>query len=78
MKALSLVKSASARNKKGKAPRLDPNRCIGCGVCAYKCPTQSLTLIHREGEQDFPVDFRDQGFRMAKERGRYPLGPAPR
>lgn len=64
MKALRLVDEIST---------LTPELCIGCGVCAYKCPTQSLGLVHREKEQDFPLNFRDMAFRMAKERGRDPF-----
>jgi ferredoxin len=78
MKALRLEPHGEATNKKGMAIALDPGRCIGCGVCAHKCPTQSLGLVRRPQEQDFPMDFREQAFRMGKERGRFPLGPSPR
>ncbi len=56
-----------------KISTLIPELCIGCGVCAYKCPTQSLGLIHREKEQDFPLNFREAAYRMGQERGRDPF-----
>ncbi|MBI4596479.1 MAG: 4Fe-4S binding protein [Candidatus Tectomicrobia bacterium] len=56
-----------------KLLRLKPDLCIGCGVCAYKCPTQSLGLVHREKEQDFPLNGRDWIYRMGMERGRDPF-----
>ena len=48
MDALQLKVSSLARNKVGKAAVLDPDLCIGCGVCAYKCPTDSLVLERNE------------------------------
>lgn len=70
MKALELVPSPEAQNEPGKVSTLKEEHCIGCGVCAYKCPTQSLGLVRRSEEQDFPKNFRDQVYRMGKERGR--------
>jgi electron transport complex protein RnfB len=70
MKALELVPSQKARNKLGKVSTLKEGQCIGCGVCVYKCPTQSLGLVRRSEEQDFPKNFREQVYRMGKERGR--------
>jgi len=35
------------KNKVGKVSVLEPALCIGCGVCAYKCSTQSLVLERR-------------------------------
>jgi Fe-S-cluster-containing hydrogenase component 2 len=26
----------------------DFNRCIGCGICRYVCPSDAMKLIHRE------------------------------
>jgi len=46
-------------NKTGKASELDPERCIGCGVCAYKCPSQSLTLQRNQLEHHPPQTGRD-------------------
>lgn len=77
MKALRLEYSPLAPNREGKAPVLGPQRCLGCGVCAHKCPTRSLVLVHREGEQDFPEDFREMAVRMGRERGRL-LAPESR
>ena len=48
-----------ATNKKGQAPTLEPELCLGCGVCAYKCPTQSLTLVRREETTRPPADGRE-------------------
>ena len=70
MKALELASSPEARNKLGKVSRLKDDGCIGCGVCAYKCPTQSLGLVKRPQDQDFPKNFREQVYRMGKERGK--------
>ncbi|MFX1324840.1 MAG: 4Fe-4S binding protein, partial [Promethearchaeota archaeon] len=50
----------------------DPNRCIGCGICAHKCKHGAAYLIHRDGEQDFPKDPREQAIRFLKERGMNP------
>jgi Na+-translocating ferredoxin:NAD+ oxidoreductase subunit B len=70
MKALELAGSEGAQNEKGQAPRLETEACIGCGVCVYKCPSGSLGLIQRPEQQDFPKNFREQVYRMGKERGR--------
>ena len=34
----------AAENKNGKVSAVNPDLCICCGVCAYKCPTNSLVL----------------------------------
>lgn len=78
MKALSLQPHPEARNKTGQAPALEPDRCLGCGVCATKCPTNSLGLVLRPEEQDFPLNFRDQVLRMGQERGRDITAPRSR
>lgn len=34
---------------------VQPERCIGCGVCVSTCPTESITLLRKpESEQDAP------------------------
>jgi formate hydrogenlyase subunit 6/NADH:ubiquinone oxidoreductase subunit I len=45
MDALSLKYSEESTNKLSKATVLDTDLCIGCGVCAHKCPTDSLSLV---------------------------------
>jgi formate hydrogenlyase subunit 6/NADH:ubiquinone oxidoreductase subunit I len=47
MNALTLVKHPEAKNRFGKASVLNPDLCLGCGVCAFKCPTESLVLERR-------------------------------
>jgi ferredoxin len=45
--------------------------CIGCGVCAHKCPTQSLSLKRRgDAVEDIPKNMSDSAVRMLEERGR--------
>jgi formate hydrogenlyase subunit 6/NADH:ubiquinone oxidoreductase subunit I len=68
MEALRLESSAAAKNKTGKVAVLDPGLCIGCGVCAHKCPTHSLVLEKRERMADPPVDPRDYMRRYLAEK----------
>ncbi len=46
-------------NKTGKVTGLNPARCIGCGVCAYKCPSKSLVLERNQIEHQPPTTGRD-------------------
>jgi len=46
-------------NKRGKVSVLNPDLCIGCGVCAYKCSTESLILERRQDIEHPPMDARE-------------------
>jgi ferredoxin len=50
------VGNKELKNKKGKVSVANINVCIGCGVCAYKCPTKSLKLERREAIEHPPKD----------------------
>jgi len=50
---------------------VQPDRCIGCGVCVSTCPTESITLI-RKPETDQtqpPAHLFDWYFKRAENRG---------
>ncbi len=51
-------KAKELKNKTGQVVVLEPKRCIGCGVCAYKCSTQSLVLERRKVITHPPKDGR--------------------
>jgi formate hydrogenlyase subunit 6/NADH:ubiquinone oxidoreductase subunit I len=68
MEALRLEVSPAAANKTGKLAVLDSELCIGCGVCAHKCPTQSLVLERREVTQDPPESVYEYGMRFMADR----------
>jgi formate hydrogenlyase subunit 6/NADH:ubiquinone oxidoreductase subunit I len=44
------------KNKSGKVATIDTEICIGCGVCAYKCSTESLVLERYEVVTHPPKD----------------------
>ncbi|MBN1376291.1 MAG: 4Fe-4S binding protein [Dehalococcoidia bacterium] len=52
-------KQQELTNKTGKISEVDNNLCIGCGVCAYKCPSKSLKLIRNTTEHHPPRTGRD-------------------
>ena len=52
-------KEKSLTNKTGKVVTANADLCIGCGVCAYKCPSKSLTLVRNEVEHHPPQTGRD-------------------
>jgi formate hydrogenlyase subunit 6/NADH:ubiquinone oxidoreductase subunit I len=47
---------ADGRVVRVQRPRLDPDRCIGCGLCEAKCPVASPAAIRvtRAGESRDP------------------------
>ena len=47
---------------------MDQEDIYRCGVCAYRCPTNSLVLQRREKAQDPPLDPRDYMQRVLAER----------
>ena len=59
MEALGLEESPGANNKTGKVAVLNREICIGCGVCAYKCPAEAIVLEEREEIREPPKDVRD-------------------
>jgi formate hydrogenlyase subunit 6/NADH:ubiquinone oxidoreductase subunit I len=60
MDALQLKFHPPAPNKYHKASVLtDPALCIGCGVCVYKCPTDSLTLVRNQEITEPPKNARE-------------------
>ena len=46
-------------NKTGKVSRANTGLCIGCGVCTYKCPARSLSLVRNETDHHPPASGRD-------------------
>jgi NAD-dependent dihydropyrimidine dehydrogenase PreA subunit len=56
------------KNKKGKVSTVDPDLCIGCGVCVIKCPSQSMALERKEVLEDPPRDVRDFAQRTRAEK----------
>jgi formate hydrogenlyase subunit 6/NADH:ubiquinone oxidoreductase subunit I len=77
MEALSLKDNPEATNKKGKAPALRPERCLGCGICVYKCPTQSLILERRETISHPPKTVQEWMGRWLEDRKAGASGKGP-
>jgi len=67
MDALHLVARPAANNKSGQITVSVPGLCIGCGVCAYKCPTGSLSLKTRPQVIEPPMDVNDLKRKYAQE-----------
>ena len=67
MNALNLVSHPAANNKSGKVAASIPDLCIGCGICAYKCPSGSLTLKSRTRAIEPPIDVNDLKKKYAQE-----------
>jgi NAD-dependent dihydropyrimidine dehydrogenase PreA subunit len=59
VEAASEGKTKELKNKSGKVSAVNPDLCIGCGVCAYKCPSKSLVLEQREVIYRPPKDGRE-------------------
>jgi len=56
-----------ATNRFCKAVTVDTDLCIGCGVCAHKCPTDSMALERREETTRPLKNYMEFGQEMAKD-----------
>ena len=51
--------------------RVNPDRCIGCGLCVVSCPTEAIQLVAKpEAERRVPpTSMAEQMMLMAQKRG---------
>jgi len=54
--------------KKAKIHKVDPDRCIGCGLCVTVCPEQAISMQPKEVLPDVPENALAMNIAMAKER----------
>ena len=54
-----------------EAAFVDPDRCIGCGVCVSACPAEAMMYRQKEADVQYvpPENTAETYMRMAQERG---------
>lgn len=43
----------------GDTVQVDPDRCIGCGVCTFQCPVDALGMERKAESHEPPPTFRE-------------------
>ena len=51
-------------------PEINPDLCLGCGLCVTGCPEEALKLVRREDLRQPAPKGRDIGMAILKDRGR--------
>ena len=49
---------------------VDPNRCIGCGLCVTTCEAEAIRMVPREQASKPPSTISEMGIKIATEKGR--------
>lgn len=65
----AIVATDIQAGKKTKIHEIDPDRCIGCGLCVAVCPEQAISMQPKEVLPDVPESPIAMNISMAKERG---------
>ena len=56
-------------NGNGDIPTIDETICLGCGVCALDCESESLKLVNRESRVFYPEDTFERVILQSLEQG---------
>lgn len=67
---MTLVSANNPHKTKMKKARLNPDICLGCGVCVRVCEDNALELESRESRVITPMDGTHKAVLMAIERGK--------
>ena len=51
--------------------RVDPDRCIGCGLCVPECPSEALVMRQKTADEQYvpPANVVETYLNIARERG---------
>ena len=49
---------------------VNPENCVGCGLCVTSCPTASIRLVRRAEAPDIPSTVQEMGLKIAGEKGK--------
>ena len=60
---------ATDTGKKAKINEVNPDRCIGCGLCVTVCPKQAISMQPKDELPNVPVNALAMNIAIAKERG---------
>jgi ferredoxin len=67
--AIAMQKIENPETKRKKRPTINQELCLGCGVCAIKCKTQSMKLIYRGKRMLYPETTFERVILTCLERG---------
>lgn len=65
-------KRVKATRKNDIEPRVDSERCIGCGVCVLACGKDAMHMQRRASQPRVPKNAIEKTVRTALERGKLP------
>jgi ferredoxin len=70
VEAMGMVSANDPNRPRKKTARLDPDRCLGCGLCVRACSkTGSIALVSRPRRVITPLNSTHRAVLMAVERG---------
>ncbi|MBM3301169.1 MAG: 4Fe-4S binding protein [Deltaproteobacteria bacterium] len=50
--------------------KVNPQRCIGCGLCVSTCPSEALSMVPRQDARVPPATVTEMGMLVLQEKGR--------
>ncbi len=50
---------------------VNPDNCIGCGLCVTGCPEETTSLAKRAGAETVPANIQELGVKVLQEKGKF-------